>query len=443
MDANSALQYGDAGTAALSGTPASVAAANKNLGSVLNQETAAMEPAIARYKGIAEKPLPTPPEPKKAPPAPDEQDFAKASQGWVQALAVMSALIGARGRAHGTGALKAFAAGMNGIQQGNQQAFKDAYTKWDADTKAMQKENDEEMAKYKAVIDNRELSEQEAANELKLIGYEYQNKVMMATTTAQQAFAVYDSIVKARTSMDQYVAKLKAKADEQERQQDEMMQRYENDPGMQALAKAYAKGVPVSQLVKGWGAESRAQAQAIQDIATRNNPDLDWATEHNKYLAEGSRLRTIGTQSGRIQLGSEMLNQSLPSMMDAAQKVGLSASTDLNDVYNTVKRHMSDQDFQNFSTQLRAVTSDYSVFIGRGRLTVHSDQEALKILHDNMGITSLKGFEDAVRAEQKNTAAAIDNLLGPGASPAGASENTKTINGVTYKKDANGDWYAE
>lgn len=163
----------------------------------------------------------------------------------------------------------------------------------------------------------------------------------------------------------------------------------------------------------GWGNIGSVNRAAVQnklsEIAReRGISGEDLAHITAQYQGELSKQRAVGNQAAKIELASNMLEQSLPSMMDAAKEVGLSKSTDLNKVYNMVKRHSSNQDFSNFSTQLRAVTSDYAQFIGRGRLTVHSDQEALRILNDDMGITSLQGFVDAVNIEKKNVKRAIE-----------------------------------
>ncbi len=429
MDANTALNGGDA-NAALNGSLAgNMQAARGRYQIDLNAEQKDMQPGIDRYRATASQPTPAVPEPKKAAPAPDAGQFQKDSQGWVSAIAALSALVGARGRARGTGALKAFSAGMEGIQKGNQQAFDNAYKTWKANTDAMMDEHKQEMDKYKAIMDNRELTEKEAFDEIKMVGYEHQNKLIMDAKDFEQTAGIYESAVKAQIGAQTYIDKLDAKAKEQQKIQQEQMEKYSNDPGMKGLVKAYLSGVPISALVKGWGGDAQAKAQAIQDMAQRENPDFDWATAHNQYMAQGSELRGIGTMAGKIELGGQLLEKSIPSMLAAAEKVGLTPSTDLNAVYETMLRHASSQDFQNFSTQLRATTSDYALFLGRGRQTVHSDQEALRILNETMGITSLKGFQDAVSAERNNTSAAIGALLkapatantAPAATPAGGA----------------------
>jgi len=268
------------------------------------------------------------------------------------------------------------------------------------------------MDKYKAVMDDRNLTEQEQQMKIKMIAYEHQDEIMMAAENFHQQTAITAAKQKAETGVETYFEKLQAKQEQEQQAQTQEIEKYKQDPAMATLADAFHSGVPVTTLVKGLGKDAQAKAQAIQDLAAEKYGDFDWAEQHNKYMARGSELRGIGTMSGKIELGGALLDKSIPSMMAAAEKVGLTESTDLNTLYNTAKRHLSDQDFQNFSTQLRATTSDYALFLGRGRQTVHSDQEALRILSENMGITSLKGFRDAVAAERANTKAAIDESLG-------------------------------
>lgn len=306
MDANSALQYGDQAGAALNGvvpngSAASVASANKNLQGVLNQEDKAMQPALQKFKDISSQPMPQPPTPKTAGPAPEMQQIQQDSQGWISALAVFSSMIGARGRARGTGALKAFAAGMNGIKAGNQQAFEDAHKTWKDNTEAMFKDNEEEMNKYKAVLDNRNLSEAEASQEMKMIGAEYQNKVMASTETAKQAFAVYDSIVKARTGVEAYTAKMDAKAKEQlklqEQQKADQDKRYDEwkqTPRAALVADAIAKGLPPAYYIRGRGKDGQEQLQFAQDFAEERHPGLDLAEAAQNYNASNAALRSFG-----------------------------------------------------------------------------------------------------------------------------------------------------
>ena len=118
---------------------------------------------------------------------------------------------------------------------------------------------------------------------------------------------------------------------------------------------------------------------------------------------EQTKEKVLAQQKTQITLASNILDKSLPSLMDAAKKLGLGENIDFNSLANFAKRHMSSADYANFSTQLRAVASDYSAVINRGqRTTVHSDEEALKILPSGAGMGTLIGFGQGVKAEVGN-----------------------------------------
>lgn len=154
--------------------------------------------------------------------------------------------------------------------------------------------------------------------------------------------------------------------------------------------------------------------QAVHDYIAATNPSFDLGTAKLKFDESESKVRaegrTFGSTSERIKIASSLLDESLPSLMEIAKKVDNGRSMDLNSLYNNLKKRLSSQDFANFSTQLRAVTSDYAQFIGRGNITVHSDEEALRILNEDMGITSLQGFVDGVTAEKKNVKRGLDKV---------------------------------
>ena len=81
-----------------------------------------------------------------------------------------------------------------------------------------------------------------------------------------------------------------------------------------------------------------------------------------------------------------------------------------------IAEHSNDPDYKNLQTQIRAVTTDYAQLVGRGKQTVHSDEEALGILNTKMNVASIKGFQDAVTAEKENLQKGIkdteDDLFG-------------------------------
>lgn len=338
-----------------------------------------------------------------------------------------------------TSALNAGAAVMTAANQKDATAFSSAYDKWKAETENAWKMTQWDMDQYKALLGKDETEAKIHAtstkNDTALAAiqakmYEQYHRDMMKQfeNSKKPAEAVFNYVENGLAEED---AKRKAQGQtamtEKERNEKQLElfrdgqntikekgiltdkdynEKYKDDESVKSLATSYHTGALLTQLVPGLKADN-PRRDAIVRKSHEMYGDFDWAEQHIKYAAEQSGAKSLAIQTKKIELASNMLDTSLPSMLHAASKVGLSSSTDLNTLYNAAKRHMSDTDFSNFSTQLRAVTSDYAQFIGRGRMTVHSDQEALRILNEDMGITSLQGFVDAVNTERQNVDLAI------------------------------------
>lgn len=217
MDVDTALNGGTA-NAALNGAGARYQQALGQAKGAVSAESKAEQPAVQRMQQVVSQPPPATPNLGKSPTAPDPQQIQKDSQAWMTAISAMAALFGARGRARGTGALKSYAAGLKGIQEGNQQAFDNSLKKWKADTEAMQADNKTELEKYDAILKNRDLTESEAMMEFKMIAAEHQNQTGLAMENLHQAAAFRDSLEHAMLSFDYAQKKTEAHAAAKEKE---------------------------------------------------------------------------------------------------------------------------------------------------------------------------------------------------------------------------------
>ena len=195
---------------------------------------------------------------------------------------------------------------------------------------------------------------------------------------------------------------------------DDQYEKLRNDPAMQTALKTYKVTGDARFSVGGGtmgGKSLQPKIEALQRMAHEENPDFNPGIV--KMMAQGyqKELNGVQLQNGKISLASNILDTSIPSLIDSAKKLGLSESTNINDLYNAARARLNSSDFKNFQTQLRAATTDYAQFLGRGRQTVHSDEEALKILHESMNVNSLGGFKDAVTTERGNVQKGIDTTL--------------------------------
>lgn len=386
---------------------------------LLNKQSSAQQPYIDKLKSTVDTPKPESPDLQKQPEAPKQGDFGEGAQQWVTAMSVLSAFTGAFSKQHATTALNAFGSGLKGYQEGNKQAFDEAHKQWkDASEQAI--ENNKILTdKYKDILEDRKLTEEEQLNGIKAVAAQYHDPLQAAATSISQAVSIYDSQVKAAQTAE--IAK--ERLDFMKMQ---LQKKYEptiSEEEAKSKADAIAKGAKYADVGLSTRAGINPDKALVDEILQRDHPNVNLADAQLARIGEISGERKLGTQSETTKLAGNILDESLPSLIDAAKKVGLSESTDLNTVYNTIKRHGSDRDFQNFSTQLRAVTSDYAQLTGRGNSTVHSDEEALKQLNENNGINSLLGFRDAATTERQNILRGIDRTQSDigGGSPAGGT----------------------
>lgn len=153
---------------------------------LVSKESAQMQPAVQKFNAVADSPKPAPPDQQKAPPAPNNDNFANDAQDWMTAMSAFSALAGAFSRGHATTALNSFAAGVNGFKQGNQQAFEDATKSWEGSNKAILENNKMLQDKYLEVLNERQLTEGEQTEKLKMIAAQYHDEMMFNSDTIAQ-----------------------------------------------------------------------------------------------------------------------------------------------------------------------------------------------------------------------------------------------------------------
>lgn len=377
---------------------------DKMMQALLAKKSAEQQPFIDKLKDTANSPLPTPPEQEKQPDAPKMGDFGKDAQDYTTAMSVLSALTGAFSRQHATTALNAFGAGIKGYQEGNKQAFDEAHKQWKDASEAAIANNKTLTDKYKEILDNRKLTEEEQMNGINAIAEQYHDNIMAVSTSISQAVSIYDSQVKAAATAEaahERLALMKQTLDQKfntKLPQDVIDQKVE----------MLHSGLSYTQAgLTGTRNGTNPERTAVDEAWQKKYPDDDYSKAIMQRATTTAEGKKYATQEESLVSASNILDKSLPSLLDISKKYSLSDSTDINSVYNFMKSHASSEDFANFSTQLRAVTSDYSQLIGRGKQTVHSDDEALRILNESQGTSSLQGFQQAVKSEEGNLKAGL------------------------------------
>ena len=110
---------------------------------------------------------------------PNPEDYHKYSVEFASASALLGAIAGKWTRAGGTASLNAFAGAMQGWQKGNLQAYEEASKQWEQASKKTIDNNNIELAKYKAILEDRKMNIDEKLHGLTIAGYESQNSVIV------------------------------------------------------------------------------------------------------------------------------------------------------------------------------------------------------------------------------------------------------------------------
>ena len=341
---------GQSASAALGATPdmsGALAARGKMQGDV-NAEQKEMQPYVQQSKTLAATPHPAQPNLTKQSAAPKAEDFTKDSQAWIGALSALSALIGGRGRARGTGALQSYAAALKGIKEGNQQAFDNAMKTWQADSKAVADNNQEELEKYKAVMDDRSLTENEASNAMKAIAAEHSDPIMMDAKDLEMQYKLVDL---RQAAQFKYL--------EQQEKQNEKAQQIKDAQFTPEEIKQYAEQwnagdkAGVTAAARASGGAGSMNINAIKKLAADSNIEAGingtmQAKIDSQYAAERAGMmqteRSLATRIAPAKVAVKEIDNLGKPMVDAISKLDPSQYPDWNSIKNAAEKKTGDPD---------------------------------------------------------------------------------------------------
>lgn len=277
---------------------------------LLAQKSAAEQPFVDKLKETASTPLPAQPEMQKQPDAPKAGDFGTDAQQYTTAMSVLSALTGAFSRQHATTALNAFGAGIKGYKDGNVQAFDEAHKQWKDASEAAIANNKTLTDKYKQILDDRKLTEEEQMNSMKAIAEQYHDNLMAASTSISQAVSIYDSQVKAAATAQAHHDSLQAHQDliesaklDPDAIHDIALQANAGDyKGMQNAARGPAAGFNVAA-IKNEQARLRHEAGVT---------GADQAKTDQTYTATQHGLNSLQTRSAQVIASADELDRLIP-----------------------------------------------------------------------------------------------------------------------------------
>jgi hypothetical protein len=210
---------------------------------------------------------------------------------------------------------------------------------------------------------------------------------------------------------------------------EEDFNKLKDNPEVKGASEAFANGALITQVQPGWGSNNPERLAAIR-LAYENHPDLNWADAHLEYMGKTSAERAAATKGTTIELSSNLLNNSLPILKSAFEKVDNSQFTDINSFQNYYKKHTNDPDLTALNEAILNTQSDLALLIRRGGAsTVDSQDRADGVINNLMNSKAFDAFEAQVIKESNAAKAAEQKTrqdIVKGTTTAQPSVDTKT-----------------
>lgn len=413
----------------------------KDLLDVLQKPAAAQ----AHLEKVAEQPKP--------------EDYRKGAMEFAASMAVVGAIFGRGSRNAGNAALNAFAGAMKGWKEGNLEAYTQATKEWEEATKRTIENNNQELEKYRMIIEDKKLSIDQMTAALNIVSTETGNKIMFDQTQAKNflgAMNTYDKQSVANRRLQLALDKNQENREKSEEPLKAQVQDLIDHPERAALlseiewakVKGYADThgmtLPEHAQVREVGQPRSAPAMALKQFREQfikehgREPSPKEITDFSaSYTGEVSEARTIGTRSGNISVATEEAANTFPLALEASKAVPRGKFVPLNQLYLKGQAALSNPDYRAFVAANEAAITAYSATMSRsGVNTVTAQNRAASVLNTAdspqayaAAIAQLQKEVDAVR---RAPAQARKQLFGDGGGPSGGAPSGTTSTGVQW-----------
>jgi hypothetical protein len=358
-------------------------------------ETAPLREKQAR---AAAEPLPRQPRMERTS-APPSANIGNDAMMWLAAATALGGIAGAMTRRHSTNALAAFTGTLEGLKEGNQQKFENNYKTWEASARAVQQNNDAELAEYKAALENRQLDERQRSFEIQIVANKYRNQFMagVAQHAAQSGdfpmvAAAFDAFTnqnnQSSDAMGRIAQAAQARKDKMEQMQFQRETQKEvagiraggnpmTDDAIQFRVRLFNEGNPawkngLSVRSPDWTRLSNAIAEANKDV-----PIEEINKKMLAFTGEQSFQRTAGGQAARVETPTNEVKELLPQALEASRSLPRGQIKPWNQLVQEWDKGTSDPKFNDFMLANFALLNAYMRAMNpQGVPTVQSRLEA-------------------------------------------------------------------
>ena len=380
--------------------PQSPLAANKDESDIGRYEygrARAEQPYLKGAEAAINSPRPPVPSFEKIKREPNPEDYHKYSMEFASAAAVLGAIAGRWTRAGGTASLNAFSGALNGWQKGNVQAYEEASKQWEQASKKTIENNNIELQRYKAILEDRKMNIDEKLQGLTVAGYENQNSVIVGMGkdgNFNGLAQTVDKLGQASQRYDAAVGQLKGMRKDQWADTEGQIEQLNANPEMNAqyqiahpkewlalAGAAHARGLTLNQPPEGGGqqlqgavdmvGQNRASLATVmsrmpasqKSLFTRmlgeQYPEYSQQNFNAQNAGATSYARSAATQGSRIETASNEVEQLLPQAIEASRNLPRGRFVPWNKLQQQWEAGTSDPAYNDFALANFGLTSAY------------------------------------------------------------------------------------
>ena len=380
---------------------------------------------------------------------PNPEDYHKYSVEFASASALLGAIAGKWTRAGGTASLNAFAGAMQGWQKGNLQAYEEASKQWEQASKKTIDNNNIELAKYKAILEDRKMNIDDKLQGLTIAGYEAQNSVIVGMGKDGNFNGIAQAVDKMAMANQRYGAAVDQLSGVHKDQTADQVAQIEylnsnpefarqlqqRDPGkwaqigaagelyrhplnnpppaagggtLDADAERYRQTGTLPPNM-GRGNQGYEQAHEIRQRAAElevqsGGDPTNWPTKWQQFKAQGVGLNreqgALGNRAGGISIAVNEADRTIPVVRQLAEQNAGKGYATWNKIQNKWAVESGDKGFQQYVAQLNSLVNIYGRVISGGNKGTVSDLEhARELANPNMPLSAIQGSLAAMETE--------------------------------------------
>jgi hypothetical protein len=359
---------------------------------ITEDKTRELAPLRQRQLDMALQPMPRPPQMQQAPKAPQAEHH---EEEWIMAASLLGALAGGLTRRHMTNALGAFQGFMEGANEGNRQKFDQDFKRWEAENKRIQEVNQNALAQYRQILENRQLDQNQMSVALQVAAAQFDDKAMATAAKTKNSLVIaqlYDKQAEALGRMQTSSEKMALTREEGMRK--ERMELLKQQMRAAGFGTSPEQMMATVDKIGNYGAPpitGRAGNLIMNEVYAKypNYDQKEWQERKYRQLigprveaaAETTEARTAATRGVNLDMILRTTRVLLPQAAEASSAIPRTSFVPLNSLMQMADSAIGDPALRRFKMLNLMVAEGYARSMNpQGMMRVDDRRLALEML---------------------------------------------------------------